>query len=167
MKQFYWIGAALILTACGNHSEMSHSEKPATGMAHDMDHAKAQGIEISNGFVRPPLPGRDIAAGFFSVTNHGADDRLISATSPISENVEIHTHTNDNGVMKMRQVSGVDLLAGETVEFKPGSFHLMMYAADINENTEDVAVTLNYEKADSVTLILPLGEPNMGGHSGH
>lgn len=168
MRTFFKFGATVLcvasfLSACGNHDDMSHSEKHEKASAH----MPKKGIEVSNGFIRPPLPGRDIAAGFFSITNHGADDRLVSAISPISDSVEIHTHTNENGVMKMRQIDGVDLASGETVEFKPGSFHLMMYGATIKDGTEDVAVTLTYEKADPVTLILPLGEPKMESHSGH
>lgn len=121
--------------------------------------AGEKGIKISSAFIRPPFPGRDIAAGFFTVSNNGADDRLIAASSPMSATIEIHTHVMENGVMKMRKVEGVDLPSGSTVRFEPGSYHLMMFGTDIPEGTEVVSVTLTYEKAAPATLTVPLNEP--------
>ncbi len=166
MKHLILAASALALVACGNAETDTKMEK-AADVAHDMAQMK-KGIEISSAYVRAPMPGRDIGAAFFDVTNHGADDRLISATSPASDNVEVHNHINDNGVMRMRQVEAVELAKGETVSFKPGSFHLMLYGMTVTEGQEDVAITLNYENADPVTLIVPIGEPAKGmGHNSH
>jgi len=127
------------------------------------------GIIISQARVLPPFPGKDIAAGYFEITNYGEADRLVSVTSPISEAVEIHTHIEDNGVMKMRRVSGVDLAKGETLAFKPGSYHLMMFKSDLPDTIDEVALTLNYEKAPSVTIIVPVERRGADdkSHSGH
>jgi len=85
-------------------------------------------------------------------------------TSPISGAVEIHNHIEEDGIMKMRQIDGITIKAGETVELKPGSFHLMMFKANLSEDQKDVSLTLNYENAPSVTMIVPVegrgdGEP--------
>ena len=105
----------------------------------------------------PPFPGRDISAGYFEITNHGHhDDRLIAASSPVSESVEIHTHNEEDGVMKMRRVEGVDLPAGQSVVFKPGGYHLMFFGTALKEGQTDVSVTLTYETAPPVTIIVPL-----------
>jgi len=40
--------------------------------------------------------------------------------------VEIHEMKMDNNVMKMRQITGLDLAAGKMVELKPGSYHIML-----------------------------------------
>lgn len=156
--------ASLSLSACSDHSNhdghMEHDK-----MAH---HKMEKGIEISSAYVQPPFPGRDVAAGFFEITNHGPADRLLAVTSPISDKVEIHTHLKEDGVMKMRKIDGVDLPMGETLTFKPGSYHIMMFDVALPENQDDVALTLTYENADAVTIIAPLGAPNEGGdHSGH
>lgn len=166
MKKILTLLAAITLAACSG--EMHHDEG---GMSH-AGHQMEEGLAISSARVLPPFPGRDTAAGYFSITNHSkVDDRLVSASSPISGAVEIHNHIEDNGVMKMRQVKGIDIKAGETVELKPGSYHLMMFKANLPEGQEDVSLTLNYEKAPSVTLIVPVegrGETSkMDDHSGH
>lgn len=155
---------ALTLAACTG--EMNHGEGGTSHAGYQMD----EGIVISSAYVRPPLPGRDVAAGYMSVTNHTkTDDKLISASSPVSPRVEIHTHLNEDGVMKMRQVDGIEIKAGETVELKPGSYHLMMFGVEMAEGQEDVSVTLNYENAPSVTMIVPLDGKGgkMEDHSSH
>lgn len=167
MKRFLTLIAAVTLAACSG--DMPHSDSGNSHAGHQMD----EGIVISSARVLPPFPGRDTAAGYMSITNHSkADDKLLSVTSPISGAVEIHNHIEENGVMKMRQVDGITLKAGETVELKPGSFHLMMFKANLPEDQADVSLTLNYENAPSVTMIVPVegrGEDEGYGssHEGH
>jgi len=161
MRQFIIVLTAGLFAACSPQSETDHSSH-ASG-----SHSAAEGIVISAARVLPPFPGRDTAAGYFEITNHGSKaDRLISATSPISGAIEIHNHIEEDGVMKMRQVKGVELLPGETVVFKPGSFHLMMFNTTLAEGQKDVSVTLNYENSDPMTLIVDVdgsdGDENYG-----
>ena len=60
----------------------------------------------------------------------------------------------DNGVMKMRQLKdGIVIKPGETVELKPGSFHLMF--VDLKEpikEGERLKGTLEFEKAGKVDV---------------
>jgi len=166
MRKFITLLAAITLAACSG--EMHHGDGGYSHAGHQMD----EGIVISSARVLPPFPGRDTAAGYMSLTNHNkTDDKLLSVTSPISGAVEIHNHIEENGVMKMRQVEGILLKAGETIELKPGSFHLMMFKARLPEDQADVSLTLNYENAPSVTMIVPVegrGEEGYGSsHEGH
>ncbi len=138
--------ASLVLTACtGGDIETN-----------DTLDAVSASFDIINAYVSPPMKRRDVATGFFTVTNNGDDDRLILASSPIAQSVEIHTHSTSDGVMAMRQVDGVDLPAGETVEFKPGSYHLMMFGVDLAENATDASVTLTYASGYEMTLSVPI-----------
>jgi len=164
MKKIFTVIAAISLAACS--AEMNHGEGDVSHAAHQMD----EGIVISSARVLPPFPGRDTAAGYMSITNHSkSDDKLVSVTSPISGAVEIHNHIQEDGVMKMRQVDGIEIKAGETIELKPGSFHLMMFKAELPDGQDDVSLTLNYENAPSVTMIVPLEGRGgkMDDHSGH
>ena len=81
----------------------------------------------------------------------------------------MHTHLNEDGVMKMRKVDGVDLPSGETVIFKPGSYHVMMFAVTLSDAETDVALTFNFEKAPSVTLIADIDGrgDDQDQHKGH
>ena len=72
----------------------------------------------------------------------------------------MHTHINDDGVMRMRQVEAIDIPAGGVAELKPGGLHLMMI--DLTRQLvegETVEVTLEFETAGTVTLTLPIKAP--------
>ena len=60
----------------------------------------------------------------------------------------------DNGVMRMRQLKdGLVIKPGETVELKPGSFHLMF--VDLKEPIKEgdrLKGTLEFEKAGKVDV---------------
>ncbi len=162
MKKILTVLAIVALAACSG--EMDHSKMDQSG------HQMTEGIVISSARVLPPFPGKDTAAGYFKITNHGAADKLVSVTSPISGAVEIHNHLEEDGVMKMRRVDGVDLAAGAAVEFRPGSYHLMMFKAALPDTQDEVSLTLNYENAPSVTIIVPVegrGDEAEDDHSGH
>ena len=49
------------------------------------------------------------------ISNSGGTDRLLAASTPQAARAELHQHLNDNGVMRMREVSGIALPAGGTV----------------------------------------------------
>ncbi|SMO34093.1 copper chaperone PCu(A)C [Paracoccus laeviglucosivorans] len=129
-------------------------------------------IGISGQFTRATPPGARIAGGFMVLKNDGdTDDRLVSATSPIAGSVEIHEMTMQGDVMKMRQLpDGVPLRAGQTVELKPGGYHLMLM--DLTQplaQGETVPLTLVFEQAGQVDVTLPVGPINAKGaeHAHH
>ena len=167
MKIFLTVMAAVTFAACSG--ETHNGEGGNSHAGHQID----SGVVISSARVLPPFPGRDTAAGYMSITNHSkTDDKLVSVTSPISGAVEIHNHIEEAGIMKMRQIDGITIKAGETVELKPGSFHLMMFQANLPADQADVSLTLNYENAPSVTMIVPVegrgdDEGYGSNHDGH
>jgi periplasmic copper chaperone A len=55
-----------------------------------------------------------------------AGDRLTGASTPAAQAAQLHTVSMEGGVMKMRQVDGIDLPAGQSVTLKPGGYHLML-----------------------------------------
>jgi copper(I)-binding protein len=64
---------------------------------------------------------------YLTIVNKGAtDDRLISASTPVAQKAEPHTTINDNGIMKMRPVDGIEIKAGGEAVLKPGGLHLML-----------------------------------------
>lgn len=132
------------------------------------------GIEISNARINPPLPGQTTGVAFMELVNSGSADRLIAITSPVSDRIELHTHLNEDGVMKMRRIPGIDLPRDEVVTLKPGSFHVMLF--DTNAALGDeVVLTLDFETAEDLTVVAPVvlrgemtnGETDHGSHSGH
>jgi copper(I)-binding protein len=110
------------------------------------------------------------------LTNTGTTaDRLIGGTNAASVKFEIHEMSMDGGVMKMRPVAkGIEIKPGETVEFKPGSYHLMFVGLKQPfEKGKRVKGTLQFEKAGTVEVEYAVeaigGSPGMNHdeHKGH
>jgi len=88
---------------------------------------KAGSVEIINPWSRATPKGATIGAGYLKITNNGTTpDRLIGGSSDAAKSFELHVMSMENGVMKMRPVEGgIEIKPGETVEFKPESYHVM------------------------------------------
>lgn len=131
--------------------------------------ASADTVRVTDGYVRAPLGGSDVTAGYGVITA-ASDDALIAATSPQVGQIELHTHEHDNGVMRMRQVSAIELPAGEAVTLKPGGLHLMLFGVDEALAAGDtVEITLDFRTAPDQTLSVPVRDLAAGhrDHSAH
>lgn len=85
-------------------------------------------LVVEDGYVRKPIPGRTMTAAFMDIHNTATTDAVLtSATLEGAKRVEIHTHTHENGVMKMREIAELPIKAGQTVTLKPGGLHLMIF----------------------------------------
>ena len=86
---------------------------------------KVGALEIADPWTR--ASSGQVAGGFLKITNKGSQaDRLIGGSLDNADKVEVHETTMENSVAKMRPVAGgIAIKPGETVELKPGSFHIM------------------------------------------
>lgn len=146
--------AALLLTLVPIAPSLAEDAQPPA--AHHHAAAITVGtLEIENPFTRATLPNAPVGGGFLTITNKGSeDDRLVSVSTDIAKESQIHEMAMSGDVMKMRQLAdGLVIPAGETVVLEPGGFHLMFMglSAAIAEG-EAVPVTLVFEKAGSVTV---------------
>jgi copper(I)-binding protein len=96
-----------------------------------------------------------VGGGYLRITNTGnTPDRLTGGTFALAGRVEVHQMSMSGDVMRMAPVAGGLLIApGETVELKPGGFHLMFM--DLKEPLKEgraVTGTLVFEKAGPVAV---------------
>ena len=78
--------------------------------------AKVGSVQIENAYTRATVPGQQVAGGFMKIENKGAADQLVSASSPVAGEVQLHEMAMDGNVMKMRQVKDIAVPAGGAVE---------------------------------------------------
>ncbi len=85
-------------------------------------------LVVEDGFVRKPIPGRSMSAAFMTISNTGTED-VVLTTAAIdgAKNVEIHTHSHQDGVMRMRQLHSLEIKSGQAVSLEPGGLHLMVF----------------------------------------
>mgnify|MGYP002716523020 FL=1 len=105
-----------------------------------------EGLAIRDAYVRSANPRT--AAAFMVVENHGAADcRLTGVSSDAAERVELHTHAEQDGVMKMQKIEGgIDIPAGADHALARGGDHVML-----------MGLTKPLADGDTVALALDFG----------
>jgi len=123
-------------------------------------------IAVMQAWARPTTSQARAGGAFVTLHNHGStDDALVSATSPVAERVELHTHIMEGGVARMREVEGgIAVPAGEMLTLQPGGLHIMLIGL-----TEQLtpgkrfSLGLSFAKAGSVevpvTVLAPADQP--------
>lgn len=105
----------ILLTACSSNDKES-TATPST-----------DAVSIEAPYIRAMPPGQAVTALFLTLKNSSNSDRyLVSATGDVSEKIELHEHTQVDGMMKMRQVSEIIIPKQGQVNLKPGGYHVML-----------------------------------------
>jgi len=127
-------------------------------------------LEISAPFIRATPPRAPVSGGYMIIRNTGdADDRLLGGSVDFARKVEVHEMKMDGDVMRMRELeNGLVIPAGGEVTLKPGGFHVMFMQLEERMVTgETRTVTLEFERAGTVDLDMPVRDVTRGGHAGH
>ena len=122
--------------------------------AHARDYT-AGSINVADPWSRATPKGASAGAGYMKITNNGTTpDRLVSESSDAARSVQFHETTTENGIARMRPLkNGLEIKPGETVEFKPGSYHVMFVGLKKPLAAGDhVKATLTFENAGTVDI---------------
>jgi copper(I)-binding protein len=117
-------------------------------------------VQVEDPWVRGTVTGQPTTGAFMRLTP-SAHARLVAARSPVAGVVEIHEMAMDGDVMKMRQIPGLDLAAGRTMDLKPGGYHVMLMSLKQPlKGGQSVPLTLVFEdergKRFEQTLVAPV-----------
>ena len=129
----------------------------ASTFAHDY---QAGSLTIVHPYARATAPSQPTGGGYFKLVNRGASDRLLGASAPVCASVELHSMRLDGDVMRMREVTAIDVPAGKTVELTPGGLHLMLVGLKAPLVAgQSFRMTLKFEKAGAVTVDVKIDAP--------
>lgn len=95
-----------------------------------------------------------IGAAYMTITSPVDDELIAASVEPsIAGTVEVHEVTMQDGMMRMREVAGIRLAAGEPVVLEPGGYHLMLLdmPAVLAPGTE-VEITLTFDSGATTTV---------------
>jgi copper(I)-binding protein len=115
----------------------------------------AGAIEITSPWARATPKGAQVGGAYMTITNKGTEpDRLVGGSSTVASQLEVHQMSMDKGVVMMRPLeSGLEIKPGQTVEFKPDSFHLMLMGLKQPLMPgQHVKATLEFAKAGKVEV---------------
>jgi copper(I)-binding protein len=116
--------------------------------------AQSSDVEVKDAWARATPGGAQTAAAYVTVTSP-TGDRLTGASTPAAQKADIHSMSMDNGVMKMRQVDGIDLPAGQAVTLKPGGYHIMLTGlAKPLQQGQSFPLTLDFAKAGAQQVMV-------------
>lgn len=168
------VAAALSLALCGaahaqhGHDKATQETTAGHGGSGPSGMAQAGPLTVSGAYVRPTIGRAPNTAAYLTIETTGAPDRLIGASSPAAGKVELHTSFTENGVVGMRPVEAVEVAPGAPGVLEPGGAHVMMMGlhAPLEEGAQ-VHLTLTFEQAGEVMMILPVRKGAGGGHGGH
>jgi copper(I)-binding protein len=109
--------------------------------------AENNSVQVDHPWARPSAG--QTGAVYMTIANKGpVDDRLVSATTPIADQAQLHTEINDKGIMKMRAVSAIDVKPKGHTILKPGGLHVMLIGLKQPLKVgESFPLTLTFEKA--------------------
>lgn len=134
---------------------------------------QAQTVEVKDAWARTTVPGQK-ASGAFMKLQAREGMRLIGASSPVAGVTEVHEMKMEGDIMRMRAVPGLDLPAGQTVELKPGGYHVMLLDLKVAlRKDSSIPLTLVFKDAKGVEsrveLSLPVLSmaPGSAAHGGH
>lgn len=112
-------------------------------------------VSAGDGFVRALLPGKHMTAAFITLNNSDKEmTSLLSVTLEGADKVELHNHTHENGVMRMRQVEKIDIAGQGSVTLAPGGLHMMIFGVD--KLAEQAKLELCFSNKQCLKLVLPV-----------
>ncbi|MBB3139801.1 copper chaperone PCu(A)C [Halomonas organivorans] len=113
--------------------------------------AQAADLEVTDARLRL-MPGDLPGAGYFQLHNAGDETvTLVGADSDAYEHVMLHMTMNEDGMSSMHSVSELEIAPGDTLEFAPKGYHLMLMKR-LQPLAVGDEVEVTFEFADDRTL---------------
>ena len=123
--------------------------------------------------MRDPAPAGRVGVAYLTIIDDGPPDRLIGASTPVAEGVELHQSATAHGMATMRPADGVPVSPGTPTVLAPGGYHLMLRGLKRPLAAgQSFPLTLRFAKASPLTTtvdVVPFGGPermDMGGPEG-
>jgi periplasmic copper chaperone A len=82
-------------------------------------------VTVDDVWANATPAGATVAAVYLQITAK-SNDTLLAASTTVADHIEMHSSSEQNGMMQMRQLQSVPLEAGKTFTFAPGGTHFML-----------------------------------------
>lgn len=133
---------------------------------------KLGNLTITAPWARATPGGAKVGGGYLKITNNGKEaDSFTGGSASFAGRVEVHEMAVNDGVMRMRELAkGLEIKPGETIELKPGSFHVMfMDLKQPLKQGDSLKGTLTFAKAGQIEVAFKVGgiADKAGDEGGH
>jgi copper(I)-binding protein len=131
-------------------------------------------LQAHHPWARASLGAHQTGAAYMTLVNFGSTaDRLIAISTPAAKRAQLHGHSmDDQGVMKMRPVDGIEVPPKGETTLQPGGLHVMLMGlrAPLKEG-ESITMTLRFKQAGEIDVTVAILPPAALGpahhHQGH
>jgi len=129
----------------------------AVGLCANAQDAKSARISVTGAYSKATVAGQSVSSGFMKIAATGASDQLISASSPVATEVQLHSMSMEGNTMKMRQIKALEIPTDSSVELTPGGLHLMLMGLKKPLAVGDVVrVKLKFASSGELEVNLPV-----------
>ena len=132
-KLVVWLCAALLAAASASH---------------------AMPVTFENAWVRAPVPGQTVAAGYCDIVNQGDQAlSIVRFAGPVR--VEMHETTHQDGMARMRPLARLPIAANATLSLQPGGKHLMLFGLDaaLGEAAGQITLRALFANGEEISVV--------------
>jgi copper(I)-binding protein len=119
-------------------------------------------MTVTNGYVRASIPGTTISSAYMTLANNSENKvTLVGVSSKISPRIELHQHSMQGGMMRMRQLPIIEIDANSEIILQPHGLHLMIFdLTQVLAPKTIVDITLHFSNDKQLTIQLPVRQLN-------
>ncbi len=121
-------------------------------------HEDPAGIAVEDAWIREAPPNANAMAGYMRIVNNtDQDNSLVAASSDAFKVIEFHRSVERDGMYRMIRHKKLDIPQQQTLELKPGDYHLMLIVPKKPLREGDIAsVELNFADQSKVIVEMPV-----------
>ncbi|MCL1038624.1 copper chaperone PCu(A)C [Shewanella submarina] len=128
----------------------------------------AQEVQVDDGFVRAMPPTVPNSAAYMTLKNPGKAKVLVGVRTQAAQEAQLHTLIEEQGMVKMRQVSEFSLPAEGELVLAPSGDHIMLLGlTQPLKEGEEVGLTLIFADESEQLISLPVRKGASQNHHHH
>lgn len=119
-------------------------------------------ITVVDAWARTAAMGSN-GAVYMTIENNGDEDKLLRVTTDLAGSCELHESSmKPDGTMQMVPQEYILIPSNGSATLKPGGLHIMLIEVtrDMKEG-DTLTLTLEFEKADQLTVAVPVQSNSM------
>jgi len=119
------------------------------------DDYRAGNIHVDHARARPTVTGQTSGAAYLSIENKGSSaDKLLTVSTPVAKSAEVHSMVMDGNIMRMREVSQLELAPAARIEMNAGDgYHIMLVGLKkALLPGQKIPLSLRFEKAGKLDI---------------
>lgn len=142
------------ITACSRSPDSTKVQNTGGTEVVEQDEQGGAELTVLNAYMPAPVPGRQMGVIYLELTNPSRRDReLILLETAVAETAEVHRSVYEDGTMRMRKIQHLSVPAGQSIQFEPGGYHIMLMQTDgIPEPPDSFGLRMIFDGGEAIEV---------------